>query len=512
MHRRIRLLVAFVLALVAIALPFAPAQAVCVDWGIELSPKYGPPGTVVTVSGHDFAEHYLVDIYYGGYGGNLIASDYTDNQGNFIITFTIPEGCAGEYQVLARVNHDVHTYFTVKPGLTITPQKGPVGTNVTVTGQGFAKNEDGIELRYFLTADTYEVVQRRLKADANGSWETSFQIPDSARGEHKIDAEGAISRHFDVKDAIFRVTAELSLDKSAGIAGESVTVMGSRFAAYEKNIQVLFNGQTIVKGIRADSKGEWQATFGVPEMAGGNYTVTARGDLTWAEDIVSLRFEIRPQLTLSPTEGYVGTEVTLVGQGFAASRDIVINYDGKQATTARTDDKGHFETSFSVPPSHHGEHSVTVGYSADNVASAIFIMESDPPPTPQLLSPARGSRLGFWGNVTPKLEWSQVSDPSGVRYSLQLASSADFSTGSLIASVEDLADTSYTPAEALPMGSYYWRVKAIDGAENDSGWSAAYSFGVGLMPRWAFIVVGIVILVFFIALIRAAIIRRRYYY
>ena len=74
MHRRVRLLVAPVLALVAIALPFAPAQAVCVDWGIELSPKFGPPGTVVTVSGHDFAPDTLVDIYYDG---NLIASDYT---------------------------------------------------------------------------------------------------------------------------------------------------------------------------------------------------------------------------------------------------------------------------------------------------------------------------------------------------------------------------------------------------------------------------------------------------
>jgi len=506
------LLVVLALCLIATAALPVPTQAACPAYGITLSPKFGPPGTVVTVSGHDFAEHYLVDIYYGKNDEKPIAWDYTDNQGNFIITFTIPEGCAGEYRVLARVNHDVHTYFTVKPGLTITPQKGPVGTNVTVTGRGFAADEDGIELRYFLTADTYEVVQRRLKADANGSWETSFQIPASSRGEHKIDAPGAISRHFDVKDAIFRVTAQLSLDRSAGIAGESITVMGSKFAPYEKNIQVLFNGQTVAKDIKANSEGDWEATFEVPEMAGGNYSLTARGDLTLAEDIVPLSFEVKPRLTLSPTEGHVGTEVTVVGQGFAASRDIVVNYDGKEATTARTDDKGHFETNFSAPPSQHGEHLITVGYSADNIAGAIFTMESDPPGVPLLVSPTKGSRLGFWGNVTPKLEWSQVSDPSGVRYSLQLASSADFSTGCLIAFVEDLTGTSYMPPEALPMGSYYWRVKAIDGAENDSGWSAAFSFRVGLMPRWAFIAVGVVILVFFIALIRAAIIRRRYYY
>lgn len=509
MHRRLRLLVALALSLVAIALPSAPAQATCVPWGIELSPKYGPPGTVVTVSGHDFAPDTLVDIYCSG---NLIASDYTDNQGKFIIIFTIPEGCAGEYQVLARVDHDVHTYFTVKPGLTVTPQKGPVGTNVTVTGQGFAKNEDSIELRYFSTTDTYKVVQRRIKADVNGGWQTTFQIPASSRGEHKIDAEGAVNHYFDVKDAIFRVTAELSLDKPSGIVGESMTVMGSKFAPYEKNIQVLFNGQTVAKDIKADSQGEWQAAFPVPEMAGGNYSVTARGDLTWIEDLVPLSFEIKPQLALSPTEGHVGTEVTIVGRGFFASRDIVINYDGRQAGTNQTDDKGSFQTSFSIPPSQHGEHLVTVGYSADKVASATFIMESDPPSTPQPLSPAKGSRLGFWSQAKPTLEWSRVSDQSGVRYSLQLATSADFSTGSLIASVADLADTSYTPAEALSNGSYYWRVKATDGADNDGGWSAAFSFRVGFMPRWAFIAVGVVILALLIALIRAALIRRRYYY
>jgi len=503
------LLIVLALCLISIALPPAPAQAACPAYGITLTPKYGPPGTVVTVTGHDFGEDYLVDIYYDG---NLIASDYTDNRGNFIITFTIPEGCAGEYEVRARVNHDVHTYFTVKPGLTITPDKGPIGTTVTVTGQGFAKNEDGIELRYFLTSDTYEAVVRRITANANGSWQTSFQVPLSGRGEHKIDAEGAVSRHFDVKDAIFRVTAELSLDKSAGIVGESVTVMGSKFAPYEKNIQVLFNGQTIIKGIKADSKGEWHATFDMPDMAGGNYTVTARGDLTLIQDIVPLSFEVKPRLTLSPTEGHVDTEVTVIGQGFAASTDIIIKYDGQQVVTTQTSDKGSFEASFAVPKSQHGERVVTVGYSADNVASAIFTMESDPPPTPQLISPARGSRLGFWDRVTPILEWSEVSDQSGVRYSLQLASSADFSTESVIASAADLADTSYTPAEALPMGTYYWRVKAVDGAENESGWSTAFSFRVGLMPRWGFIVIGVVILLFFIALIRAAIIRRRYYY
>jgi hypothetical protein len=47
-------------------------------------------------------------------------------------------------------------------------------------------------------------------------------------------------------------------------------------------------------------------------------------------------------------------------------------------------------------------------------------------------------------------------------------------------------------------------VKAIDSAQNDSGWTAAYSFRIGLLPLWAFIaiialivvVVGVLVFVF----------------
>ena len=38
-----------------------------------------------------------------------------------------------------------------------------------------------------------------------------------------------------------------------------------------------------------------------------------------------------------------------------------------------------------------------------------------------------------------------------------------------------------TPAD----GFYYWRVKAIDGAANESDWSAANKFWVSWLPDWA---------------------------
>jgi hypothetical protein len=122
------------------------------------------------------------------------------------------------------------------------------------------------------------------------------------------------------------------------------------------------------------------------------------------------------------------------------------------------------------------------------------------------------------GKVTPTFEWSEVSDDSGVRYSLQIATSVNVTaTGEFVdplVSVADIVGTHYTlnATEALPYGTYYWIVQAIDGAENESGWTAARSFRAGLLPMWAFILIIVAIVVLLGALIRTLVIRRRYYY
>ena len=519
-----RFLIVVVVSLIGFALSPMPAQAVCVPYDIELSPSSGPPGTEVTVHGYEFAEGKPVDIYYDG----ILVSEgtETDHSGDFTIIIPIPEGCSGYYLVHVDVGYgEADAYFHVKPGLTISPEKGPVGTNVTVKGQGFAKNEQGIELMYYLDG-SYETMERNIAANAKGSWETSFQVPFSSRGEHEIDAQGAQSKHYQVQDATFRVTAEISIDKSSGIAGDTITVSGVKFAVNEKDIQILFGDQVMVTDIKANSEGEWEESFDVPVMPVGEYSITAEGEWTKREDIEELIFEITPDMQLSAYEGHVGINLTVTGHGFAANEDVVITYDDGQVATAKTNDQGSFEVNFLVPESQYGDRVVTArvtggsNSTADlgNSASAIFKMESEPPPIPQLVSPANRSRMGFMGTVTPTFEWSEVSDDSGVRYSLQIATSPNVvASGGFadpVVSVSGLVETSYTlnETQALPLGTYYWIVQAVDGAENESGWTTARSFRAGLLPLWAFILIIVAIVVLLFALIRALVIRRTTYY
>jgi len=522
-----RLLLILAFCLIAIALPSVPAQAECVPWAIELSPESAPPATEVTVYGHHFDAGRPIDLYYDG----VLVSEgrETDKNGEFYIAFIVPEDCTGHYWILARVGSslgivEADRLFAVKPGLTVSPGKGPAGTIVTVEGHGFAKNEGAIELIYYLN-DTYETIERNISANANGFWESSFQVPASTRGEHKLDAQGAESSFYEVQDAVFRVTAEISINESSGIAGDTVTMTGSKFAAYEKGIMILFDGQAVVTDIKANSEGEWEESFQVPGMPSGTYSITAEGELTSKEEVGELSFEIQPEFMLSQDQGHVGMELTVTGRGFPADEDIIILYDDNQVAIAETDDQGTFEASFSVPESRHGEHLVIARLAGgtNNTAdleinaSATFTMESDPPPIPAPISPADRSWLGFLSEVAPTFEWSEVSDESEVAYyRLQVATSADVTaTGEFVdprVSVTVLSETSYTVTEPLPLGTYYWIIQAVDGAENESDWSANHSFRVGFLPRWGFIAVIVGAVVLLIALIRALLKRRTIYY
>ena len=512
-----RLVVIIVISLVATAQMAVPAQAEEEPY-ITLSPSRGVPETEITVRGYYFLPNEWVDIYY-----YLDTTDRirvaevkaTSAAISFTATFPIPESCKGRYNVLAAGDkgNSAYAVFTVRPGLTVSPEEGPVGTNVTVAGKGFAKNEADIEL-YF----SDELIAEDIEADANGSWNTSFQIPSSSKGSHEIDAQGDTSRLHEVEDALFEVTPGISIDKSSGMVGDTLTVTGNGFVANERNITIFFDEEAVVTEIRADERGYWEESFEVPEMTTGTYSVTAEGERTKQRDIDALSFEIEAGILLSPDQGHVGMNLTATGRGFATDEDVSITYEDEELATATTDDKGSFEVSFFVPESSHGERQVTATDAAQNVATANFTMESTPPPIPELISPPDGGRGGFIGKVRPTFVWSEVSDDSGVYYSLQISASANVTgTGEFadpIVSVAGLVGTNYTleKTEALSYGTYYWIVQAVDRAENAGNWSTVYSFRAGLLPLWAFIVIIATIVVLIGAAVYFFVIRRRTFY
>jgi len=96
-----------------------------------------------------------------------------------------------------------------------------------------------------------------------------------------------------------------------------------------------------------------------------------------------------------------------------------------------------------------------------------FIMQWERAPT--LLEPQDGIQPAF----TPTFSW--VAMPGVNYYLLEISSDRDFSTGNV--TTYNAKNTTYTPIE--PLGNdqdYYWRVRAVDSAGNNSPYSEVRSF------------------------------------
>ncbi len=97
--------------------------------------------------------------------------------------------------------------------------------------------------------------------------------------------------------------------------------------------------------------------------------------------------------------------------------------------------------------------------------------------------------MGTKARAQAYLDWEIVTDPSGVTYSLQIATDADFSGGSIVLEKAGLSQSEYTITREERLESvskdspYYWHVRAVDGASNEGPWSGKGTFYVGFQFR-----------------------------
>jgi hypothetical protein len=118
-----RLAMIFALCLVAIAPLALPVEAQENGASILISPSSGVPGTEVTVRGYNFTANKWVDIYYDE---DWIDDVQADGNGDFRVTFTVPDSYRGVHTVLARdeEGESASRNFTIRSELTVSPEEG----------------------------------------------------------------------------------------------------------------------------------------------------------------------------------------------------------------------------------------------------------------------------------------------------------------------------------------------------------------------------------------------------
>src|SRR5207245_4560429 len=95
-----------------------------------------------------------------------------------------------------------------------------------------------------------------------------------------------------------------------------------------------------------------------------------------AQFTVTTSVSLTPTISLNPTSGPAGTNVTVTGNNFSPNSAIVISYDGASVTTipasTTTDLTGSFSATFTVPASTAGSHTVKATDASANSASVQF--------------------------------------------------------------------------------------------------------------------------------------------
>lgn len=247
----------------------------------------------------------------------------------------------------------------------ISTVQGIVGTEVTFTGLTAAQS-------YTVTwgGSIYKV------GTVSGTGTASMIIPEAATGVHTVNVESPSGTL--IYSATFTVLPSISINPSSGIVGTTITVKGTGFQTLEENIIVTFDGATIKSTITANSNGTWETTITVPAATAGSHVIDASGNNTTADAIANKTVTVSPSISITPTFGSVGTQVTISGSGFAASEgSISFTYDGtviKSNISAGA--TGSWSSSFTVPHSTTGNHTVDASGASTSSSAITDVMFS----------------------------------------------------------------------------------------------------------------------------------------
>jgi hypothetical protein len=324
-----------------------------------------------------------------------------------------------------------------------------------------------------------------ITTNAGGSFSGGFDVPAIPGGTATLTiSDGTI----DISVS-FTVRANINLNPTSGEVGDGVGIAGYGFGA-SRPITILFNNipVTPLAPIMTNTNGLFSAAqFYVPASPGGTAIITVNDGTTTVNASFTVEtgdISISPK-TSNASPGHIGTEITISGDGYVANAPIEVTYDGEVLATNpdETGSNGSFTATFEIPRSAAGEHTIAVSINGVEVEQFTFIMESNAPLAPELIT------IFYSEKAEPpiRFDWGEVEDTSlPVTYNLVIYTVEGSAEITVIEHL-GLSVTEYTLTEVevlklVPLEKneyYYWHVNAEDGAGNVSSWIATDTFYIG---------------------------------
>jgi len=336
----------------------------------------------------------------------------------------------------------------------------------------------------------------------------SFTIPEASYGTNYLQFRRA-QRPEDPYGFVFNVRPDVKASPSPASPGSTVTVNGTGFPAGD-DIKLSFDGKATDIEITTSSKGSFTAKFTVPDTIAGSHSFEAAAKSTTLAKATA-SFAVVPGISLQPEFPEIGKEVVITGHGFAASSLVTIEYDDiALADSPTTDEAGNFTHTFTVPETSESNHGVVAVDGAGNKAAFGMPLESEAPPAPATIAPT-AQRFGWFGSQLVLFKWTEVADPSGITYTLEIADNLNFFP--LAPGMRKTGLAQPTCIVNVEPGTYYWRVKAVDGAGNESEWTLSpQPFKVGFFSTLHLVIGGFICIIIIVFVIRGFTRRVSQYY
>jgi hypothetical protein len=435
-------------------------------------------GEKITVSGNGFSSSSTVTFTLDGINTNAtvntnISGSFTDKQ------ITIPVIAAGSHTLTAKDanSHSASAPISTSQTISINPKSGPADTVITITGVGFNPSKS-VSVTY--KGVTIATTPASITPDAGGNFTATIKAPKYAAGVYTISViQGTVTNN-----ASFTQTSIAVVDKTTGPVGSTITASGSGYDVGAK-ITIKYDNADLTSAT-TDANGSFSTSFKVPAGNAGMHKIIITDNI----NPITINFTTTAAAALDKTEGNVGSDILVSGNAFTPNSTITIKYDTSNLATATADASGAFSASLKIPASKNGSHTITVT-DGTTTTTVTFSLENTAPATPSLTLPVNGDK----GDALTKFQWTAVADPSApVTYTLQIAQDSAFAT--LVIEETGLTSNSYQLVEGQKLEStgkdkpYYWRVKAIDAAANESNWSTPQTFTVGTtFPVWLWIII-----------------------
>jgi len=459
---------------------------------ISLTPERGSPGIELSISGQEFGANEEIIVKYDETAVSIFQGDTsTDGSGSFQNTrILIPPSTAGVHAITVigkNSSHQAGRTFVVEPALLIQPTPGAASSTIAVAGNGF-----GAGLNVNVTFNNQSIFSKIT--DENGNFFERLSEGTFTEGKYVVNAVDTSGNSAQISYDI--LDASVTLEPSAGSPGWEVSISGAGFLP-DKTITIRFeeaSGNDM--SVKSDDEGNFTTVFTVPWSNVGNWEVDISDGHTTKTEV----FEVNTSGLIDPITnesfpGYVGAGIGIAGQGFIAGRTVTVTYSGTQVATGTVESNGTFNIPFYAPSSSSGQH-IIEATDGTNVIKYGFVMENTPPPKTQLLLPEPGTKA----NAEAFFDWEDVTDDSGVTYTLQIATDSSFGESYLILNEKgiEVSELLILPQNKLnavtPEAPYYWRVRAVDKAFNEGEWSEPSTFHVGFGMNMPQIVIYIIII------------------